>query len=248
MPPMSAWCAREATKNDGLPLAAGEHRAHDGDVRQVRAAGVGRVQHPGAAAAEFARVRGDDGAHARAHGAEVNGHVRRVRDERAAGVEQRAGEIEPLADVDRDGRRLQHGAHLLRHLHEAVVEELELRRDRRVRASIGRGLPRLVPREPERAVGQALGRPAGLDDRRRIRLDDERGSRDRLAAARARRARRAAPRASRRTRRRRDGSRRRCACARRATCDRRARPRRRPRRAASRPAADPPAARSRSAA
>ena len=57
----------------------------------------------------------------------MNRHVRRIRDERTRGVEQRAREIEPLADVDRDGRRLQHRAHLLRHLHETVVEELELR-------------------------------------------------------------------------------------------------------------------------
>ena len=112
----------------GRSLVAGEDRAHDRDVGQVRAARVGRVQHPGAAAAQFARVRGDDGADARAHRAEVHGHVRRVRDERARGVEQGAGEIEALADVHRDGGRLQHRAHLLRDLHETVIEELELRR------------------------------------------------------------------------------------------------------------------------
>ena len=46
-------------------------------------------------------------------------------------------------------------------------------------ASTRRRLPRLVPREAERAVGEALGRPAGLDDRRRIGLDDEGRARDR---------------------------------------------------------------------
>ena len=56
MPPMSAWWAREATKNEGrVPPRRREDRAHDRDVRQVRAARVGRIQHPGAAAAAVRR-------------------------------------------------------------------------------------------------------------------------------------------------------------------------------------------------
>ena len=42
-----------------------------------------------------------------------------------AGVEQRAGEIEPLLDVDRGRGRLQRDAHLLGDRHEQVVEDLE---------------------------------------------------------------------------------------------------------------------------
>ena len=40
-------------------------------------------------------------------------------------VEQRAGEIEPLLDVDRIGGVLQRDAHLLGDRHEEIVEDLE---------------------------------------------------------------------------------------------------------------------------
>ena len=155
-----------------FPALAEEDGAHDRDVRQVRPAGVWRVQHPGPPGTQLARIRRDDGAHARAHRAEVDRHVRGIRDERARAVEEGAGKIETLADVDRDGRGLQHGAHLLRDLHEPVVEQLELRGIGASRVDCGH-LPRLVSREPERAVSQGRGGPAGLDDRRGVGLDDE---------------------------------------------------------------------------
>ena len=52
-------------------------------------------------------------------------HVRRVGDQVARGIEQRAGEVEPLLDVDRVGGVLQPQAHLLGDGHEQVVEDLE---------------------------------------------------------------------------------------------------------------------------
>ena len=99
----------------------------------------------------------------------------------AGSVEERAGEIEPLADVDRDGRRLQHGAHLFRHLHEPVVEELELRGIGASRVDWPTPAAASCRSEAERAVGQALGRPAGLDDGRGVGLDDERRACERRA-------------------------------------------------------------------
>ena len=52
-------------------------------------------------------------------------HVRRIGDQRAVGGEHRAGEIEPLLDVDRIGGVLQRHAHLLGDRHEQVVEHFQ---------------------------------------------------------------------------------------------------------------------------
>ena len=52
-------------------------------------------------------------------------HVRRVGDERAVRREHRAGEVEPLLDVDRIGGVLQRHPHLLGNRHEQVVEHFK---------------------------------------------------------------------------------------------------------------------------
>ena len=114
------------------------------------------------------------------HGSEVNGHVRRICDERALRIEEGAGKIETLTDVYRDCGRLQHGAHLLRDLHEPVIEELESRRIGPPGIGRCRG-DRLLPEEPQTAAFQDLACPAGLDNGRGIRFDDERRTRDSLA-------------------------------------------------------------------
>jgi hypothetical protein len=73
----------------------------------------------------------------------VHRDVRRVGDQRSAGVEQSAGEVEPLLDVDRGRGRLQRDAHLLGDRHEQIVEDFEAHgvdfRADRVRALRGRG-------------------------------------------------------------------------------------------------------------
>ena len=71
------------------------------------------------------RVARDHGLDRLAHRAQVHRHVRRVGDQVAVGVEQRAGEVEPLLDVHRVGGVLQAQAHLLGDVHEEVVEDLE---------------------------------------------------------------------------------------------------------------------------
>ena len=65
-------------------------------------------------------------------------HVRRVGDERAGRVEDGAGEVEPLLDVDRRGGVLQRHAHLLGDRHEEIVEDFE--QDR-----VGLGAERRLP-------------------------------------------------------------------------------------------------------
>ena len=86
---------------------------------------VGVVEDVDVAAADPAAVALDHHLDGLAHGAEVHRHVRGVGDQAAVGVEDRAGEVEPLLDVDRVRGGLQAHAHLFGHRHEQVVEDLQ---------------------------------------------------------------------------------------------------------------------------
>ena len=102
------------------------------------------------------------------------------------GVEQRAGEIEPLLDVHRVRVFGERHAHLLGDRHEQVVEHLEQhrigRRADRVRAA--RAARRASSTRSSRAVSARA--PARLDHRRRVRLaDDRRARRSRRPARRS---------------------------------------------------------------
>ena len=103
IPPRRRVRARRGEEDQ---LALLEHRHHHRDVGQVRAAVVGIVQRPHVAGLQAAAVELQDRAHRSAHGAQVDRHVRRVGDQRPLGVEHRAGEVEPLLDVDRVGGAL----------------------------------------------------------------------------------------------------------------------------------------------
>ena len=126
-------------------------------------------------------------------------HVRRVGDQVAFGVEQRAGKIEPLLDVDRVRGVGERHAHLLGDRHEQVVEHLEQHR-------IGGGADRMralrgldaVEHEVVARREASRASPARSPSSRS--LADHRGAGDRIALAADRRG---------RTRRRRE-TRRRC--------------------------------------
>jgi hypothetical protein len=90
-----------------------EHRRADGDVRQMRAAVIGRVDDEDVAEGDSALVLADYGFDRTVHRAEMHRHVRRVGDQRAVMREHRAGEVETFLDVDRVGGVLQRHAHLL---------------------------------------------------------------------------------------------------------------------------------------
>ena len=109
-------------------------------------------------------------------------HVRRVGDEVAFGVEQRAGEVEPLLDVDRVGRVGERDAHLLGDRHEEIVEHLEQNRIG-ARADRVRAPCRFAAVEHDIGPGGVCRAPAGLDDGRRVVLADDRRTGDGVAGA-----------------------------------------------------------------
>ena len=116
--------ARRDPEQDCLALEIEHRRAH-GDVGQVRAAVVGRVQREHVARVNVAGVEANDRLDRAVHRAEMHRHMRRVGDQPPVAIEDRAGEVEPLLDVHRIGGVLQRHAHLLGDRHEEVVEDLQ---------------------------------------------------------------------------------------------------------------------------
>ena len=83
------------------PEAGGsEDRGDHRDVGEVGAAVVGIVERVDIAGLTSPLVAVYHHFYGFAHRAEVHGDVRGVRDQVAVGVEDRAGEVEPLFDVD----------------------------------------------------------------------------------------------------------------------------------------------------
>ena len=106
--------------------------------------------------------------------------MRRVGDQPALGIEERAGEVEALLDVHRIGGVLQRHAHLLGDRHEEVVEDLEHHRVA-VGAHREGALQRHDAGEYQMPLGRERRLPAGLDHRRRGLLADDRGPGDAVA-------------------------------------------------------------------
>ena len=110
--------------------------------------------------------------------------MRRVGHQAAVGVEERAGVIEALADVDRLRGRLEHLAHLLGDVHEEVVEYLDAGGVGRRRHP--RPWQRAALLEQQLAAGKTPGTPALLQHHGAVRFDDQRRSLE-LGAQRAHR-------------------------------------------------------------
>ena len=168
--------ARGDDEQNARAIAA-EDRRHDGHIGEMRAAAVGIVQHDAVAGLQTTGIETQHRAHGLAHGTQVHGHVRRIGDEIAWRVDERAGEVEPLLDVHRVSGVLERRAHLLGDRHEEVVEDLE--HDRiGFRAELLAARLGCRAREHEMAEVRDLRRPAFLDDVRPGRLDDDRGAVD----------------------------------------------------------------------
>jgi hypothetical protein len=93
----------------------------------------------------------------------MDGDVRRIGDQRALAVEQGAGEIEPLLDVDGGGRVLERDPHFLGDCHEEVVEHLERHRIDGSAGGVG-AVAGPAAGEDEVAEPIHFGLPAGFDD------------------------------------------------------------------------------------
>ena len=130
------------------------------------------VQHVHIAGLHAARVARDHGLDALAHRAQVHRHVRRVGDQVAFGVEQRAAEVQPLLDVDRVRGVLQLQPHLLGDVHEQVVEHLQQHRvDGCARCKLNSA--RRNPLQHQMVKSRQAGAPAGLHHGRRVLLGDD---------------------------------------------------------------------------
>ena len=154
-----------------------EDGGDDGDVGKVGAAVVGVVEGEDVAGAEGVLAAAQYGAHGVAHGAEVDGDVGCVGDEMALGVEEGAGEVEALLDVNGVGGVDEGGAHLLGDGHEEVVEYFE--HDGVGAGADGGAAPRgFGAGEQEIPLGGDLGPPFGFDDGGGVGFDEESGAGD----------------------------------------------------------------------
>ena len=148
-------------------------RCDDRDVRQVGASVVRIVDRVDVSGLHLAGPALDHLLHACAHRAQVDRHVRCVGDQVAVGIEERTGEVQPLLDVDRLGRRLQPYTHLLGDGHEQVVEDLQL-----YGVDLGADVLAVERRSGPfdlqvTALGEC-GQPTTVDNRRRVGFGDDR--------------------------------------------------------------------------
>ena len=100
-------------------------RCDHGDVRQMCSAIEWIVQRHDVARFQAAATIAHDRADAFPHGPKVHGHVRRVGDQPARGIENRAGEVKPFFDINGQRCILQHRAGLLSHAHEQIIEQFK---------------------------------------------------------------------------------------------------------------------------
>ncbi len=148
-----------------------EDRCDHSDVGQMCPAIIGRVESVDVTGFDLAFVEANDRFHRTVHRAQMHRHVGRIGDKGAVTVEDGAGEVEPLLDVDRVGGVLQRHAHLFGDRHEEVVEDFEQYRVGLVGADRHRPVELLVPGQYHVVAGIDLGSPARFDDDGLVGLD-----------------------------------------------------------------------------
>ncbi len=142
----------------GVAVIAEDRHDH-GDVGQVGAAGIGVVEGEGLARLQR-RIALAHRPHAGAHRTQMHRHVRRIGHQPAVGVEQGAGKVQPLLDIDRVGGAFQRRAHGLGHAHEAAVEQLQSHRVGRRKISLDAADRGRLVRQADQAVGFGARGPA----------------------------------------------------------------------------------------
>ena len=85
-------------------IVISEDGRDDRDIRQMRAAVIGIVQHVHVTALHPARILAHHGPDAVTHRPQVHGHVWRIGDQVSVGIEQRTTEVEALLDIYGVGR------------------------------------------------------------------------------------------------------------------------------------------------
>ena len=113
-------------RHKALTLVGHEHRRDHGDIGQVGPAQIGVVDHhhiPGLPVDLF-----DDIAHGEGHTAQVDRDMGRLRTQPAPGIKHRAGKIQPITNIRREGRPLQHGAHLRADRADAIGKQAQFNR------------------------------------------------------------------------------------------------------------------------
>ena len=153
-------------------LSAHMHGRNQRDVGEMRPADEGIVDDNDIARIQRAD-RSDGWADGLQHGAQMNRHMLGLGDQLGFGVEYGARGIHALLDVGREGRELQHPAHLLRRGLERVAQHLE--RDRVDGRCWIAHRPAL---HQQRAIGMDAGAIAGVEDRSRGHFLDHRRSLD----------------------------------------------------------------------
>ena len=121
------------------------------------------------------------GAHALAHRAEMHRHVRRVGHQEALGIEDGAGEVQPLLDVHAHRGVLQHRAGLFGDVHEQVVEQLQQHRIGPIAAGGDARRQRLGAAQHHVVERGDFRGPAGLHHGGGVGLADQRRTGDAIA-------------------------------------------------------------------
>ena len=149
-----------------------EHRGHHGNVWQMRAAVIGRVQGECVARTDFWILR-DHGFHRPVHRPQMDGHMRCIGDQRPGFIEHGAGKIQAFLDIDRMRRVLQRHPHLFGDVHEQVVEHLKQNRIGPYGACGHAPLQRDGAGQQDMVVLRDPCLPARFDDDGLVGLDDQ---------------------------------------------------------------------------
>ncbi len=108
----------------GRTGCTGVDRRNNRDVGKVGPAGIGIVHDRDIAIGQIADS-GSHGGDGRGHGSQVNRNVRRLRQQHAGSVEDRAGKVPPLLDVRRERDTLKRDPHLLGGGFEEIADDLQ---------------------------------------------------------------------------------------------------------------------------